>query len=219
MDVFLLDLAQHEQVLENVRFTQLSAFLARKKTDEHRALVTALDSERHTRFVEAWQEFLSAARPETAGPLAEQPLRTVMSQRIWKMYKKVVRLGERVRSDSPPERLHSVRIACKKLRYLIDASRGLYSARQSRDALTALKGLQDVLGAFNDRHVQVERIYAWGAEFGRTGEASAADLIDLGRLTQHLLLEASELQQAFAGAFETFASRRNRRKMRSMLND
>jgi len=219
LDVFLLDLAQHEQELEDVRFTKLSAFLARKKTDEHRALVTALDSERHARFIEDWQRFLSAGRPETAGPLADQSLRAVMAQKIWKAYKKVVRLGARVDAASPAERLHAVRIACKKLRYLIDASKGLYSARQSRAALTALKGLQDVLGAFNDRHVQVERIYAWGAEFSRTDEASAADLIDLGRLTQHLLSEASELQHDFAGAFETFASKRNRRKMRSMLHD
>jgi CHAD domain-containing protein len=56
-----------------------------------------------------------------------------------------------------PGRLHTVRIAMKKLRYAVELSTELAGARGGA-ALNALKRGQDVLGRLHDRQVLIERV-------------------------------------------------------------
>jgi CHAD domain-containing protein len=56
-----------------------------------------------------------------------------------------------------PERLHTVRIAMKKLRYALELSNELAGAKKDAN-LTALKRGQDLLGNMHDRQVLIERV-------------------------------------------------------------
>jgi CHAD domain-containing protein len=56
-----------------------------------------------------------------------------------------------------PERLHSVRIVMKKLRYALELSNELAGAKKDAN-LTALKRGQDLLGNMHDRQVLIERV-------------------------------------------------------------
>ena len=69
------------------------------------------------------------------------------------------RLLKRVRkrsqdfADLSAEDQHSVRIACKKLRYGIDLFASLYKKREVTAFVRSLKVVQDELGTLNDAHM------------------------------------------------------------------
>jgi len=56
-----------------------------------------------------------------------------------------------------PERLHTVRIAMKKLRYAVELSTEISGAKH-RSGLSALKRGQDLLGRLHDLQVLIERV-------------------------------------------------------------
>ena len=64
-------------------------------------------------------------------------------------YKQVLKFGRKFKSLSPIER-HEVRIALKKLRYAAEFFDAQFPASRARAYLTAMKRLQNALGAAND---------------------------------------------------------------------
>ena len=58
--------------------------------------------------------------PGEPGRFADLPIERVASERIWRMYKKVLKAGRAVTADGPAEEMHELRKDCKKLRYLIE---------------------------------------------------------------------------------------------------
>jgi len=57
-----------------------------------------------------------------------------------------------------PERLHTVRIAMKKLRYAVELAAEIAGTKQHRAGLNALKRGQDLLGRLHDLQVLIERV-------------------------------------------------------------
>ena len=62
-------------------------------------------------------------------------------------------MGRRIGDDSPAEALHDLRKKGKELRYLLEFFASLYAADVVKPMVSTLKGLQDVLGRFQDREV------------------------------------------------------------------
>ena len=67
------------------------------------------------------------------------------------------KLGKNIR-ELPPEDLHTLRKALKKLRYTVDMLIGLYPGKRSAEFLAALKGLQDSFGSLNDAAMAEEKL-------------------------------------------------------------
>jgi hypothetical protein len=81
-------------------------------------------------------------------------------------------------------RLHEVRIAAKKLRYLVDVTPAFHAADDLERILGALKRLLRVLGDFNDAHLQEERLLECGRALTAAGAPAGAALalkLRLGR--------------------------------------
>ncbi len=73
---------------------------------------------------------------------------------IWKRYRKVCKIARAIDDTTPDEPIHTLRIHCKKLRYLMEFFSPMFKAKEIKALIKALKGLQDNLGLFNDYSVQ-----------------------------------------------------------------
>ena len=93
------------------------------------------------------------------------------------------------------DRLHQVRIAVKKLRYVLEIARELSRSRASA-RIRLLKNVQDLLGRMHDLEVLITRIRAL------QGSARAPSLkvsADLDRLVRRLEMECRQLHVRYMG--------------------
>src|SRR5206468_3401709 len=92
----------------------------------------------------------------------------VAGTRIRKVYKRIVRMGETIDADTPPQAYHDLRKKGKELRYLLELfGVKLFDEEAVTPLVRSLKGLQDVLGRHQDREVQIAML----------DEADRADLL------------------------------------------
>jgi CHAD domain-containing protein len=117
-------------------------------------------------------------RATTAKPRAEAPKRLADARR------RAARRAERLRGAIenaaaiyPPDRLHEVRIALKKLRYSMELTRELSGSRATT-RLDTLKQAQDLLGRMNDLEVLITRVRALQAS-GKVGGLRLSSDLDL----------------------------------------
>jgi CHAD domain-containing protein len=184
MDVLVLALREHQKDVPAGDMEALMAFLGQAQQREHHGLVEALNSDRYRRLLSEWEAFLK--RPtssEAEAPNAGRLLAEVVSQRAWRLSRRIAASAETVDEHTAAAQLHEVRITAKKLRYLVDVTPAFYDAADLERILAALKKLQRVLGDFNDAHAQEDRLLECGLTLGAAG-GPAGVLLALGRLAE-----------------------------------
>ena len=87
---------------------------------------------------------------------SEKPCIDLAVNKIQKRYKSIQKSAAIITADTPDSDIHSIRIDCKKLRYLLYFFDGLFDKKQVKIVVKHLKSLQDKLGLFNDLTVQGE---------------------------------------------------------------
>jgi CHAD domain-containing protein len=214
LDVWLLKIGAYRGELpEEARedLTPLGDYLAKAQRTAHRRLVEALDTERYRRLVSDWRAFLTT-RPEDSGPgpgNAKRPILSVASERIWRVYRGVVKRGGRIDDAAPAAALHDVRIRAKKLRYLLEFFRSLYPEDAVGRLVSELKKLQDNLGDFNDYQVQRESLERYAAEMAAADGAPVRTHLAMGRLLDRLDAGQAAERRRFRKRFSRFASPEN----------
>jgi CHAD domain-containing protein len=215
LDVYLLKMKVYREALPleiRADLDPLEEFLERKQKLAHDRLVTVLDSERYRCLLEEWRVFLTEV---PAGSLlarnAERPVWELASKRIWEIYRRMVKRGRTIDEDTPAAVLHDIRIRGKKLRYLLEFFRSLYSEDAIGRLVAELKRLQDSLGDFNDYRVQSQSLQGFAAEMAEEGAAPVRTHLAMGRLLAHLDGGQAVERSRFARRFEHFASPGNRR--------
>ena len=182
LDVYLLGLGDLASSLS--RPGELDAFgrhLARKRKAEHRTLVRALRSPRFVDLCAGWRSELGdlvaapAHQSRTAGQLADQQLH--------RLYRKVARLARAIAADSPSEQVHKLRKTCKEMRYVLDVFRPLCDPKAYQNVIADFKGLQDVLGEFQDGEVQAAALRVFAREMLEAGEVDADAMLAMGELS------------------------------------
>jgi CHAD domain-containing protein len=208
LDVWLIDLSAKRDDLAGGEATALSPFESKVRAARDRAhteVVLGLTSPRCRRLLESWEAFLSK-QPATAEPPqdVDTPVKVFADGRITKAYQRVLRRGRDLVGDPPPEAIHRLRIAAKKLRYLLEFFRSLYLAERIDPRITELKGLQDVLGELNDRQIQQANLAVFTRELEGTVDADTlAAMSDLGSDLDH---RQRELGHTFRDHFDPIVS-------------
>ena len=215
LDVHLLHMEIYKEGLpEEIRadLDPLEEFLERKRKRARDRLLGVLDSERYRRLVEEWRAFLTE---EPAGALfsrnAERPVREVASERIWRVYRRMVKRGRAIGDDAPAAVLHEARIRAKKLRYLLEFFRRLYPEPEIARLVAELKRLQDNLGDFNDYQIQRKSLHRFADEMAEEGSAPVRTHLAMGRLLAQLEARQAVERSRIAERFELFASKENRK--------
>ncbi|HEX6882252.1 MAG TPA: CHAD domain-containing protein [Planctomycetota bacterium] len=158
------------------------AALAEERERMQAELVAALEAPRARRCLRGLRTAFAAGREQAAGPRAGTDFARVVAKRLRRRLRQVLARAAEVRSTSPGPELHALRIACKKLRYLLECCRGLVPAAELEACVGPLKGLQGVLGTIQDVEVHGEALRALA--LGPAAGAGPAAHLALGRFLE-----------------------------------
>ena len=168
LDVYLLHKARYTALLPApVRpdIEPLFAHLQRERAKAFRTLVRRLDSKTYANILHRWEAFL--AQPpagDTAAANASRPIIEVVRKRLRRRCRSVVQLGTQLLAETDDQRLHALRIACKKLRYVLEFLSAYYRAKTAL-LVQHLRALQDNLGDWHDLVVQQEALRHFATAF------------------------------------------------------
>jgi CHAD domain-containing protein len=198
LDVQLLDFADYA---DRDRLEPLHAVLVAHRAKAFETMTRDLKSARMRRALKAWADL--RALPDTP------PIEAAAGDRIAKVYRRMVRMGEAIDDASPAESLHDLRKLGKELRYLLEFFGGLFDADVVKPMIKALKALQDVLGRHQDFEVQADTLRGLTAEVARQPDGADA-LLALGVLIDGLSRDQAAARADFAAQFADFAAKPRR---------
>lgn len=200
LDVFQLDHPGYAAMLPpelRAGFDSLGRTSERARQSEQQKLRRWLRSKRYRQTMAKALELLDA--PGDRSPKkAQAPIGRLVNKKALARYHKIVSLGQAIDARTPDEDVHQLRIECKKLRYLMEFFAELYPDDALKPLLGALKGLQDILGKFNDFCVQKDDMLAQLTAPEVKPELAAAIGGLVALLHQQQLAARRKVQAAFA---------------------
>ena len=212
LDVYLLDQEKYMNRLPAKLQPHLHLFfveLARRRDKEQKKLFRSLHSQKYRQVVDHWYEYLQGAEQGGKTSNSNRPVIELAREIISRKYKRVMRNGNAIKSVSPDEDLHRLRIQCKKLRYTLEFFSSLFATSEINMAIKQLKRLQDNLGMFNDLSVQQDmlRKYLAGLKPGSRKNQELATAI--GGLLTNLYHENQRVRKGFSSKFHRFSCEEN----------
>ena len=217
LDVYLIefdDLAAQLPVEHRADLAPLRNLLIELRRAAHANVVAVLHSQRYRELIDGWRALLEA--PE-GGDDASAPVGQTAGQRIWRAYRGVVKHGRRIDGDSPSEALHDLRKRAKKLRYILEANRSLYTGRDMKPLVAELKALQDNLGTFQDCDVQAGSLRRFAELLDQRPGPTAPAVLAMGLLMNKLAQRRHRARADFHNTFARFDRRRNRERYRRLV--
>jgi len=145
-------------------------------------------------------EYFSADTRHEPSSAAALPVDQLIFSRIYKSYRKICRLAAGIGAETPDEVLHQVRVACKKLRYLMEFFSELIPGEEASEMQKVLRRLQGRLGEFNDSSVQQKSLLNYW-EQKRSGSEVAPGL---GGLVSILYHRQQQTREQIVQALEMF---------------
>jgi CHAD domain-containing protein len=210
LDVHLLALPHYRDELPEELHEALEPVerqLKRQRAQEQERLVRVLGSRRYRQLVDGWRTFLDKPAPrQTALGNAKRPILDVANQRISRVHLKVIQHGRAIDRDSEAERLHRLRIDCKKLRYLLEFFIELYPRAEMTRLVRALKKLQNNLGDFNDLTVQRQEMLDWQRAIDPASASSGKMRSVVQLMLERTARCSTRTRRQFEQRFDAFAA-------------
>ncbi len=221
LDVYLLSYKKYKEVLPiSLRedLAPLYTFLKEKQKQAQKKLTENLNRSEYKTQLNDWETFL------TQQPLAKKgksddthlTVKQLADQRIWKVYKRILKEAGDISESSPAEALHDLRKTCKKLRYLLEFFQTLYPEGDMKIILKALKGFQTVLGDFQDYEVQEISIKQFSEEM-MANKVSPNTFLAMGVLVQYLDSMKCQARDDFSDQFALFEQAENQQIFKSLF--
>lgn len=215
LDVYLLKEKQYRTMLPDDLRTGLESLFSimrRQRKAEHNNFVRRLHSPDYDRIIFAWEDFLHRLEKGETGEMGNsaKPIYELARKFIFKQYKKVVRAGLSIYSDTPDEELHRLRIQCKKLRYLLEFFTTLFPEEEMAGLIRHFKKLQDNLGEFNDLSLQQQYLKDYLQQEDLRDKGAKVSCAAVGGLMAVLYNRQMQIRQNFGDIFNEFYSKENR---------
>ena len=221
LDVYLLCFDDYRSGLSPTVAADLEplrAFLEQHHAIEQKALAETLESERYRKLVRDWRAFVEHELvADERLPSSRRAVRELANDRIWRVYRLVLKEGRAITPASPAEDLHELRKTCKKLRYLMEFFQSLYPENQLKVLIKVLKDFQENLGAFQDYEVQAATLKRFSQQMMEEGRVSAGTLMAMGILVDGLERRQHAAREEFAGRFAHFSLPENRRRFSELF--
>ncbi|MEP6871156.1 MAG: CHAD domain-containing protein [Anaerolineaceae bacterium] len=179
-----------------------------------RRMLFAMNSRRYDLLVERFGAFLKRGpvRTVVAGRVS---VLSVAPDLVERRYRKVRKMGNRIRSSSPADDYHLLRIDAKKLRYALEFVGGIYG-KSAVDFSQRVTALQDVLGLHQDADVAVEMLHQIATASGR--KLGPASLLAMGAIAERYRVHAAELRAQFSKVYKPLSGGEWNRLLRLMEN-
>jgi CHAD domain-containing protein len=218
-DVYVLDWAEMcALVPEEIRgdLDPVLQVLRDRRERAHSGLVRELRSPRATRLLRDWDAYLEelVSSPLDGRPQAQRAIGELAAERTAAVYRRMVKLGNKIGPDSPADSYHEVRKKGKELRYLLELfGTPLFDAELVKPMIKTLKALQDVLGRHQDREVQQETLREISEQVSTLPGRTSA-LMAMGVLLERLRDDEQAARAQFAESFAAFSSADLRRQVK-----
>jgi len=203
LDVQLANLQRHAATLPEAHrqgTVALRQYLTAQRVERRDALLRGLESPRYFTLLHGLDDFvdgaLSFARTATGGRDLVAPAGRRGVKRAFRRLRERV---DTVHEIPTPEELHLVRIAAKRLRYLLEFLEDL-TGKNGKRVVKRVVALQDLLGAHHDAVIAAEFIRSYVD--AHAAELGAADLLTLGAVAGRELQLAEEHRAAFWRAWK-----------------
>ncbi len=205
IDVFLLKEDQYKKMLPENRRDYLNPFfedLKCKRKCEIALVIKILKSVRYKRIIGEWEFYLNTkinAKDLTA--TEKKPIIIIARNVIYQRNQKVLEFGKNILVTPSDELLHRLRIAGKKLRYLLEFFNSLFPQAQMQILIKKLKKLQDNLGDYHDLAVHQEMLKKFAEQLTIKESGEKDTIFTIGILTRKLNEKQKLVKKDF---FETF---------------
>ena len=208
LDVYLLRKEQYRSILpEKFRpgIDILFQEIQQERAQEHQKIKSLLSSPGCLKVITEWEHYLQNKNiPNSRNSGLEI---FTFSQRIIRLrLQKVLQKGKQLLGKKPAKnKLHELRIECKKLRYLLEFFSSLYPENKISLLVDHLKTLQDLLGNINDLSIQIgdlDRRFEFSRQSQQPGSLALAAMA--GLLT-YFYQKQSELKKQFQETFRKFS--------------
>lgn len=166
LDVYLLDRSMYFEMVPESLFGGLNIMFQIFSNEREEALASVraeLESDGYNRRIRKLMDRFQTLKKNDQGPVAHVNTDTFAKKLILKRYRKISAIASGIGKHTPESEVHELRIQCKKLRYLMEFFIPLFPMKKIKPLIKSLKGLQDVLGRFNDYCVQRESLssFVW----------------------------------------------------------
>ncbi len=232
-DVMLANLEHYRgelSALANDSLEPLSRRWEKKRDQAHSAMREYLASTRY-RVLKQWiGTFLNPERPPAGGSDANGAATAAQSiprePLVWAevpgllsiRYEKVLAYGPSLQGSSL-ERLHELRIDCKRLRYALEFLREALDA-QVEDAIDDLKEAQDHLGEMNDAYVASKVLRKLSDKWQRSADSAAcppATMEALGAYLAYCDERARTLAESFSAMWDRLTGTAFRERLHAIM--
>lgn len=159
-------------------------------------LVAELNGKKHQLFILRWREFLCAHDAVTRMPQAIIPVSLLARDAIERIARKVFKKLKSINQDSSDRKLHKLRIACKRLRYLLECFKVFEKNHRYRMLIAELKNMQENLGDYQDLIVQRSVMLSLLQKISAT-EQSVGDVADVERSIKRVIKRRTSKQREF----------------------
>lgn len=218
-DVYLLSRKRLDGMLPEELRAGLATFFEELQIErqlEARKVADFLRSETYENQVASLQAAWGSACSIEPAANSARPIREVAAERILKRFRRIRKASHWITTETPDPLIHSVRIDCKKMRYLLECFGHLFPADSVVPLARQLAKLQNVLGRFNDTSLQQKYLLQQAARHLESGEAQLA--LSLGGLIGSLHQEHSALRNKLVTRLHRFARRSNARRSTSFAS-
>lgn len=220
LDVYLIDFERYRNsvpIMLRKDLDPLRDFLISKQRQTHKELAMKLKSMEYIAPLIEWEEFLKTpAIKKPTQPHAGLAIKTLADLRIWKIYRRIIKQGNRITDRSPARELHELRKTCKKLRYLMEFFQSLYPEKKIKPLVKSLKDFQEILGDYQDLEVQEQTLKKFSQEM-MDNTLPANTFLAMGVLIQNLDKRRCRVREAFASKFETFKQAENQKAFEALF--
>ena len=247
LDVYLLNEKHYQTMLPdllNEDIKPLFDYLKKKRSSALKRVINYLDSKTYKKIINDWDQFLnqpfdskesgfSKTTSDIKGNLldfnrqikskslilkARIPIIDRSCKRIYKIYKDILKKGKLCLEDMQDEKLHELRIQCKKLRYLMEFFSSLFPKKKINILIDQFKSLQDHLGDFNDLCVEQEYLMDISDKLFFSGNTkSSKTIIAIGSLVSSLDKEKQKVKKNFSKVFACYASLANKKLFQALF--
>jgi CHAD domain-containing protein len=221
LDVYLLKKDAYKAMLPSILrddIDPLFDYLSNKRKKALKQVVRIFETDKYRQILQDWEKFLNEPlEDEPTANNADLCILTLAQKRIYKQYESIVEAINRILESIDDEKLHALRIECKKLRYLMEFFSSLFSNKKLNVLIAQLKKLQNKLGDFNDLCVQQEYLLNISEELSATNKKNKKVLVSIGSLIGALNREMRVVKKSMFKTLTNFASHPNERLFRELF--
>lgn len=222
LDVYLLKLPGYAKALDPATVKNLEPLFRHievRRKGEQEKLKTALLGKRFKSLKKKWGTALGKTwNSSQEWYLGRLPAKEVADRRIFKLYKSIAKQGALLTPESAPEAVHRLRIAAKKLRYMIEFFSSLHPPEKVSEVVAKLKILQDTLGDFQDFEVHRLLLYRFAEELCAVKPPPPPmTFFAMGELAESIAGRQREARSALGAKLEEFTSQENSKLIKSVF--